>query len=71
MDHGVAVVICNGMRQKALTNVLEGRRVGTFFTDSKNGGLSIEKMAENGKYQQMLRKYISFFFPVLFVPINL
>ena len=48
LDRGVSVVICNGMQEKAIKLILDGRKIGTFFTDGPTGQLSVEMMAENG-----------------------
>lgn len=51
LDRGVSVVICNGMQDKAIKTIINGRRVGTFFTNSITAGESapVEILAENGK----------------------
>jgi glutamate 5-kinase len=48
LERGVTVVICNGMQELALTNAIAGRKIGTFFTASKNVGTPIETLAQNG-----------------------
>ncbi|GAB6026238.1 hypothetical protein CHUAL_012447 [Chamberlinius hualienensis] len=45
LERGVSVVICNGMEDKAITNIIRGKRVGTFFTESSNNEPSIETVA--------------------------
>ncbi|EEB13390.1 delta 1-pyrroline-5-carboxylate synthetase, putative [Pediculus humanus corporis] len=49
LDRGVSVVICNGMQEKAIKLILDGRKIGTFFTDGPTGQLSVEMMAENAR----------------------
>ncbi|KAK6638605.1 hypothetical protein RUM43_006872 [Polyplax serrata] len=49
LDRGVSVVICNGMQEKAIKLILAGRKIGTFFTDSPTGQVSVENMAENAR----------------------
>lgn len=50
LDRGVSVVICNGMQDHAIETILEGRKIGTFFTESSStGSTPIEFLAENGK----------------------
>lgn len=49
LEKGISVVICNGMAENAVRNIIAGRKLGTFFTDYKNGGVSIESAAEHGK----------------------
>lgn len=48
LEKGISVVICNGMAENAVRNIIAGRKLGTFFTDSKNGGVSVESAAEQG-----------------------
>lgn len=49
LDHDVCVVICNGMQEKAVKQILSGRRLGTFFTKNVDAKISgVETMAENG-----------------------
>lgn len=50
MARGVSVVICNGMQEKAIKTIINGRKVGTFFTDYvTNSTTSVDVMAEQGK----------------------
>ena len=49
LEKGISVVICNGMAENAVRNIIAGRKLGTFFTDTKNGGVSVESAAEQGK----------------------
>ncbi|KAK4025968.1 hypothetical protein OUZ56_014999 [Daphnia magna] len=49
LEKGISVVICNGMAENAVRNIIAGRKLGTFFTDCKNGGVSIESAAEHAR----------------------
>nr|CAD7438848.1 unnamed protein product [Timema bartmani] len=51
LEHGVSVVICNGMQEKAIKTILAGRKIGTFFTDSNHavGTTSVDVLAENAR----------------------
>nr|CAD7394484.1 unnamed protein product [Timema cristinae] len=51
LEHGVSVVICNGMQEKAIKTILAGRKIGTFFTDSNHalGSTPVDIMAENAR----------------------
>jgi len=49
LDKGVSVVICNGMEDNAIKTILDGRKIGTFFTDVKSSHLPVETLAEDGK----------------------
>ncbi|KAF4530722.1 hypothetical protein B566_EDAN013312, partial [Ephemera danica] len=48
MDHNVSVVICNGMQDKAIKTILDGRKIGTFFTDIQSNRSCVDEIAENG-----------------------
>ena len=48
LDKGISVVICNGMAENAVRDIVAGRKLGTFFTDYRNGGTSVETAAEQG-----------------------
>ncbi|ETN58982.1 glutamate semialdehyde dehydrogenase [Anopheles darlingi] len=50
LDRGVSVVICNGHQDKAIKNILTGRKVGTFFTESTaEKATPVEQLAENAR----------------------
>ncbi|XP_035450343.2 delta-1-pyrroline-5-carboxylate synthase isoform X1 [Spodoptera frugiperda] len=52
MARGVSVVICNGMQEKAIKTIINGRKVGTFFTDSVTSSAaasSVDVLAENAR----------------------
>lgn len=48
LERNVAVVICNGTAEQAVTRIVQGRRIGTFFTDHKTFTISVETQASNG-----------------------
>ena len=48
LDKKVSVVICNGMTENAVRDIVAGRKIGTFFTNAANGGISVETAAEDG-----------------------
>ena len=48
LDHDVAAVIANGFAQHSITDVVEGKRVGTFFTKASTDGPSVELQAISG-----------------------
>lgn len=51
LDRGVGVVICNGMQEKAIKMIINGRKIGTFFTESNiSASTPVETLAENGMY---------------------
>nr|XP_014288711.2 delta-1-pyrroline-5-carboxylate synthase [Halyomorpha halys] len=51
LERGVSVVICNGYQEKAIKTIMNGRRLGTFFTDvaPQFSGLAVETLAENAR----------------------
>lgn len=49
LDRGVSVVICNGTQEKAIKNILSGRKIGTFFTQTTETSTPVEVVAEDGK----------------------
>lgn len=49
LERGTSVVICNGFAQGAIKGVLEGRKVGTFFTTRDNAGQEVEVLAKQAR----------------------
>ncbi|XP_044736470.1 delta-1-pyrroline-5-carboxylate synthase [Chrysoperla carnea] len=50
LDRGVGVVICNGMQEKAIKMIINGRKIGTFFTESNiSASTPVETLAENAR----------------------
>ena len=49
LKNGVSVVICNGCEEKAIINIVKGKKVGTFFTMSPSEGTPVEVQAREGK----------------------
>lgn len=45
LERGVSVVICNGMEDRAISNIIKGQRIGTFFTNSNLNDPSVESAA--------------------------
>ncbi|XP_071948514.1 delta-1-pyrroline-5-carboxylate synthase-like isoform X2 [Antedon mediterranea] len=59
LERGVGVIIANGMSQQpVISNVVNGKKVGTFFTEAKPAGLSSDQQAfrarEGGRKLQTL-----------------
>ena len=48
LDRGVSVVICNGTEDQAINKIMNGKRIGTFFTQSKTETVAVETLAQNG-----------------------
>ena len=49
LDRGTSVVICNGLKQGLVNSVVQGRKVGTFFTHHNDSGLAVEVLAKNAR----------------------
>ncbi|CAG9805881.1 unnamed protein product [Chironomus riparius] len=49
LDRGVSVVICNGSQDNAIKQIVEGRKIGTFFTETTTGSLPADTLAENAR----------------------
>ena len=49
LDHGVSVVICNGLKDNAIKDIVGGRRVGTFIAKTNPGGQAVEVLAKGGE----------------------
>lgn len=49
LDRGVSVVICNGSEEKAISKVISGKQIGTFFTNATSDQQSVETIAANGE----------------------
>ncbi|KAG5682345.1 hypothetical protein PVAND_011702 [Polypedilum vanderplanki] len=49
LDRGVSVVICNGSQDNAIKEIVEGRKVGTFFTESTSGSMQVDILADNAR----------------------
>lgn len=45
LEHGVTAVICHGTEERAITRVMSGNRVGTFFSKENRSGDVVETMA--------------------------
>lgn len=48
VDHGVSVVICNGMEDHAINKIMSGKRIGTFFTHVTEESVSTHTLAQKG-----------------------
>ncbi|XP_043239099.1 delta-1-pyrroline-5-carboxylate synthase-like [Amphibalanus amphitrite] len=49
LDHGVSVVICNGLKDNAIKDIVAGRRVGTFIAKTNPGGMAVEVLAKGAR----------------------
>ena len=49
LKNGTSVVICNGCEEKAIINIVKGKKVGTFFTMTPATGTPVEVQAREGE----------------------
>lgn len=49
LDKGVSVVICNGSQDNAIKNIVEGKKIGTFFTENASGSVPADFLAVNAR----------------------
>lgn len=49
LERGVSVVIGSGFEDMAITRIMQGKRVGTFFTDHRTKVVSLESQAAHAK----------------------
>lgn len=49
LERGVSVVIGSGFEEMAITRIVQGKRVGTFFTEHRSKTLSLESLAANAR----------------------
>lgn len=49
LDKGTSVVICNGNQTNAITSIINGKKIGTFFTLKDNQSVNVEQLADKGK----------------------
>jgi len=49
LEKGTNVVICNGLTPGAIKDIVNGRKIGTFFTDEVRNQIEVESLAKNAK----------------------
>ncbi|KAL4232285.1 hypothetical protein ACF0H5_009856 [Mactra antiquata] len=54
LDRGVSVVICNGREYRGVSDVLKGKNIGTFFTNSKTNNTPVELEAVEAKSSSLV-----------------
>ncbi|XP_040071488.1 delta-1-pyrroline-5-carboxylate synthase [Ixodes scapularis] len=59
LERGVSVVIGSGFEDMAITRIVQGKRVGTFFTNHHSKMLSLESMAANARQGSRLLEALS------------
>jgi delta-1-pyrroline-5-carboxylate synthetase len=50
LQRGTSVVICNGNTNNAISSIVDGKKIGTFFTLQNQQTVNVEQMAENGTF---------------------
>ncbi len=66
LDHGSSVVICNGMKYNTIRKIIDGEKIGTFFSQATNDSSPVDVMAKNGllilDYQKdFMSKYLGYY----------
>nr|XP_053632342.1 delta-1-pyrroline-5-carboxylate synthase-like [Cherax quadricarinatus] len=59
LDRGTSVVICKGMSQGAIKGIVQGRKIGTFFTTNNDSGLAVEVLTKNARQGSRLLQSLS------------
>ena len=49
LDKGTSVVICNGNQTNVITSIVNGKRIGTFFTLKDTSSVNVEQLADKGR----------------------
>ena len=49
LERGTSVVICNGNQANAITSIVNGKRIGTFFTLKDTCSMNVEQLADKGR----------------------
>ena len=53
LEHDTSVVITNGFQENAILNVVNGKKIGTFFTPVKAHSTPVEIQASKGRFIEM------------------
>lgn len=49
LEKGTSVVICNGNQSNAISSIINGKKIGTFFTLKDTSSINVEQLADKGK----------------------
>ena len=49
LEKGTSVVICNGNQTNAITSIINGKKIGTFFTLKDTSSINVEQLADKGR----------------------
>lgn len=60
LERGTSVVIANGVGSEyhALSKIMTGKKIGTFFSLAEKTGPSVEEQAEDGNICMFVRTYV-------------
>ena len=61
LEHGSSVVICNGMRHNSIRKIVDGQKIGTFFTQATPDATPVDILAKNGKHNSIFSFAMNFF----------
>jgi delta-1-pyrroline-5-carboxylate synthetase len=67
LENNCSVVICNGQRENAIVDIIDGKRVGTFFTlssemsEANGAAAKAEAQAKQGTINKNIFQYISIY----------
>lgn len=50
LEKGTSVVICNGNQTNAIKSILNGKKIGTFFTLKDTQSINVEQLADKGNF---------------------
>lgn len=50
LEKGTSVVICNGNQTNAITSIINGKKIGTFFTLKDTSSVNVEQLADKGNH---------------------
>lgn len=63
LKRGVSVVICNGTEEQAITKIVTGKTIGTFFTEYKKEIMTVETLSFRG----LLSDYLQILLLTIFI----
>ena len=57
LEHGSTVVICNGMKHNSIRKIVDGQKIGTFFTHATPDATPVDIMAKNGEFSPLFSSF--------------
>ena len=55
LEHNVSVVIANGFQENCVLDIVNGKKLGTFFTNAPHNSTPVEVQAAAGEYGKRRR----------------